>query len=512
LGQPASTVGTAPSVPLPIKVVVNGVTSNPNQATAPDPTFTVTPGNIYFVSLSGADTSTTTTGGDFLNPFRTVQKPGIGMSFSIQPASVSGAYGRVRAGDFIVMRGGTYTDVGFGGSGGTGYFLQTLNKSGCPMGTNCAQGGGSSSGPITLMGYPGETAYIDRTNTTNGANNSGGAISSADSARQSQGYGAWFTIANLKIESGYYDGPINTQEGARNPLGMYWRVVNNEMTAVSCNGSGMNCRAGGIAGSGVGNHWVGNYVHEVYDGPAPGGPLENHGIYIGDSGSYEIAYNVFANIFGGNGIQIHTANAVDGVHIHHNIIHDIGKHGINLADGSRNDIVIWNNLVYNTGYAGVRMGGTNLLQGMKLYNNTLYNTGMIGDTPSSGALTDDMAVIANQMDIRNNIFWPHPGSGYTRGSTNPDFTGGIGIFTNNLWYGAGPLSLLTVLGIDSVGIDPNFVSPGSDFHLQTGSPAIGAGSSQVSTTVIDDFDIATASLTQTLRSLFVSYDIGAYEH
>ena len=104
------------------------------------------------MATNGVDSSSTSSGGDVLNPFLSVQKPGIGLTFSIQSASTSGAYGRVRAGDFIVMRGGTYKGVGFGGSGGQGYFLQALNKSGCPVGSNCAQGGGSSSGPITLMG------------------------------------------------------------------------------------------------------------------------------------------------------------------------------------------------------------------------------------------------------------------------------------------------------------------------------------------------------------------------
>jgi hypothetical protein len=188
----------------------------------------------------------------------------------------------------------------------------------------------------------------------------------------------------------------------------------------------------------------------------------------------------------------------------------VGKHGINLADGSRANIVIWNNLVYNTAYAGVRFGGgVDLLQGMQLYNNTFYNTGMAGDTPSSGALTNDLAVEANQMDIRNNIFWPQTGSGYNRGAGNADFTGGVGIFTNNLFYNAGPVPAFSTA---SVGANPAFVNVGTDFHLQSGSPAIGAGTSAPSGVVVDDFDVATSTRAQTLRSLYSAYDIGAYEH
>jgi hypothetical protein len=197
LGNPAQ------FTPLPIKVVVNGVASNTDQ------TFAVVPGTIYFVARNGVDTSNTTSGGTFEQPFLSLQKPGIGTTFSIQPASVSGAYGRVRAGDFIVMRGGTYTELGFGG-----YVMQALNKSGCPIGTNCAQGGGSS-GPISIMGYPGETVLIDRTYTA--GDSSGGVFSSADSTRQLASYGARWSISNIVIESGFNDGPIETQKGDTNP-------------------------------------------------------------------------------------------------------------------------------------------------------------------------------------------------------------------------------------------------------------------------------------------------------
>ena len=213
-----------PETALPIQLSVNDRRSNA------DLTFTVSPGNIYFVSPDGSDEAT----GTFEKPFKTVQKPaGVHLRFTIQPASEAGVYGVVRAGDFIMLRGGRYAEVGFGGTGGEGYLLQTLNKSGCPLPTRCPQGGGKSTGPITLMGYPGETAFIDRTNRL-GDNKFGGGVSSADSQRQAEGYGAWWNVVDLKIESGFYDGPINTQRGDLNPLGGHWRVVNNDLSAESC--------------------------------------------------------------------------------------------------------------------------------------------------------------------------------------------------------------------------------------------------------------------------------------
>jgi hypothetical protein len=503
LGLPAATAGSAPSAPMAVKVMVNGRLSNPDQASAPDPQFQVNPGNIYFVSPTGTDTTSTTSGGEFQSPFRSVQKPGIGLTFSIQPASTSGAYGRVRAGDFIVMRGGTYTGVGFGGSGTQGYFMQALNKSGCPVGTKCAQGGGSSSGPITLMGYPGETAFIDRTNST-GDDQFGGGISSADSARAALGMGAWWNVVNLKIESGYNDGAINTQMSSTNPLGSHWRVVNNELTGNSCQIS-TKCRAGGISGSGEGSFWVGNHIHDVYDKPDSSTSLENHGIYINSGGSFEIAYNWIENIPGGNGIQIHAADYVDNLSVHHNIIQQVGKHGINLAEGSRNNILVWNNLVFQTQSAGLRMGGTSYIQGLKVFNNVFYKTGMVGNTPSSGALTNEMNVKANQMEIRNNIVWPKSGSAYSSGS----FSASNGIYSNNLWYGASgaPSFSSASLSVDPQLVDPDF----GDFHLKATSPAIDAGSSAVATLVKDDFDAATSTRSQTLRPQGSAIDIGAFE-
>lgn len=494
LGNPAA--GTA----LPIQIFVNAVGSNA------DLTFTVNPGNIYFVAPNGSDDNP----GTFEKPFKTVQKPaGVHLTFVIQPARIAGAYGLVRAGDFIVLRGGAYTEVGFGGTGGEGYLLQTLNKSGCPLPTHCPQGGGASSGPITLMGYPGETAFIDRTNRL-GDNKFGGGISSADSQRQTLGYGAWWNVVDLRVESGFYDGPVNTQRGDLNPLGSHWRVVNNDLSADSCRIM-TKCRAGAIAGSGIGQFWVGNYAHDIYDGPEGTTILENHGVYIGGPGSYEIAYNVFARIMGGNGIQIQSGAPVDDVSIHHNVIHDVGKHAFNLVAGSHNNIVIWSNLVYNTAGAGVRLG-SDVLHDLKLYNNTFFNTGMAGDRPSSGALTNDTDAQAEQLDIRNNIFWPHAGSGYNRGMGNAGFTGAIGTIAHNVWFGGSGSDPVASFSTESIEADPRFVSVtpgGEDFHLQPGSPALRAGTDSVGALVKSDLELQQPEATPG-REAAGSFYAGAY--
>ena len=506
LGNPA------PGTALPIKLVVNGITSNS------DLTFTVNPGKIYFVSngsgpagtgadMAGVDTNTITTGGGFSNPFRSVQKGKGSLSFSIQPASLAGAWGRVQAGDFIVMRGGTWTDKGYT-AGGKGYFLYVLDKSGSSPGVVPACAGcraATGTGPITLMGYPGEDVFV---NQAFGAcpTTANGVISSADSARIAAGNGSWISIVNLRIEGGNFDGVINTQAG-----GSHWRIVNNELTASSArnntctNGSTIGPTAGGIAGNGTGQSFLGNHIHDIYDGPEGTGPLQNHGIYIDGDGSYEIGYNLIGRIPGGNGIQTYAtgrngSNVANNVNIHHNEIRDAGKHGINVADGTQSGIRIYNNVVLNSRLAGLRFN-TTLLHGAKIYNNTFYkNTIGAAGKPGYGSVMNDARLRGDALDMRNNIFVAHTDTNYAGGSVG--FAGQIGAIQRNLWHaGRGAIDFDS----NPVRSDPRFVAAGVDFHLGADSPAIDAGAASVAELVKDDFGLTTT------RPQGKGYDIGAYE-
>lgn len=343
--------------------------------------------------------------------------------------------------------------------------MQALNKSGCPIGNNCAQGGGSSSGPITVMGYPGETAYINRPYD----GTYGGVFSSSDSARQANGYGAYWTFTNLKIESGFADGPFNTQRGDLNPLGSHWRIVNNEMTAVTCQQQSL-CRAGGVAGDGDGNYWVGNYVHDVYDMLDGSTDFENHGFYIGNAGSYEIAYNRLYNIAGGNGVQTNNngASVITNVNIHHNIIDRTGKHGININDAITG-IVIYNNLVMNVAASGLRFNSDNL-SGAQVYNNTFYGTDLANVFSSvRSALQNDGILSAGSVTIRNNIFVPGNSSRVYEGG-NFGFSAVAATMSHNLWYNGSDV----VSGTNNQTGNPLFISTASgseDLHLQSSSPA-----------------------------------------
>ncbi len=494
LGNPA------PGTPLPIRVSVNGTNSNTDQ------TFIVNPGTIYFVSLDGNDA--TGAPGAIASPYRTVQKAGINnngvagcpVASGNQTVATAGVWGLVQPGDFIVMRGGTWNDVAK-----DGYFVRVQNKSGK------APTGAAGTGPITFMGYPGETVFINRANTI-GDDQSGGGIGSADSVRQALGCGASITLANLKIEAGFNDGPISISSGHANPAGSNWRVINNEMTGFTCNVN-TKCRAGGVAGSGQGHAWLGNYVHDMYDMPDESTSFENHGFYVEQTGSYEIAYNRIERIVGGNGIQTNAgcggACQIDNVSIHHNLINGVGKHGLNIADAAAN-LRIFDNVIVNTGVSGIRLL-SDRLTGAKVFNNTFFNTDLLNQfSASRSSLMNDGALAAASLEIRNNIIVAGNGNRHLEGGTM-GFDNVAGSMSHNLWFnGTGSFS-----GSSNQNGNPLFISTtffAENLRLQsTSSPAFCNGTNAVASVVNNDFDIADAILSPIPRPNGNCFSIGAFE-
>ncbi|MFN8494296.1 MAG: choice-of-anchor Q domain-containing protein [Caldilineaceae bacterium] len=461
-----------PGVALPVKVVVNGVASNT------DKTFMVNPGRILFVNPTTGNDATAVIG-DITKPFKTVQTPDL----------QGGAWGVAKPGDFIVLRGAAYTSVG-----GEQYFMRFWKadrSSGTPP------TGQANTGPYTLMGYPLEDAFINAKSTTHPA----GAISGLNGISFPNA-GKWAVVADLRIEGGGYDGPISQEIYGDN-----WRIVNNELTAYTGVTSGPTpSRMAGITGNGANAVWLGNHIHDIQ-----GSPQEAHGIYIDGDGSYEIAYNLIHDIKSGNGFLtyangVNGSEAINNVNFHHNVLHDVTKHLINLADGTTNNIRIWDNLGYNAQYAALRFNTLDLV-GARIWNNTFYNSNLatVG-FDLYGALTNDWSLPVNALDMKNNIFVPAAGSYYASGSVGFDvnMTG----ITNNLWFGGVENSPYYGYPFDKHPItgDPKFKTPGSDFHLQVGSAAIDAGSNLVTSLVTNDLDTIVA------RPQGAQYDIGAYEY
>jgi len=453
--------GVTPGTAQPVRVTVNGVASNT------DVTFTVNPGHILFVdNVSGS--APTGTVDDITKPFRHVQTSDTSKA----------AFGAMQSGDIIVLRG---TGTSWTDSGNDTYFVKFINKDGT------APTGATGTGPLTLMGYPGEDVFID----FEGKAVHKGAISGIDTTGGFTG-GHFVTIADLRIESGGDAGPIAVQIA-----GDHWRIVNNELSAASATNT---AKAAAINGNATNSFWYGNHIHDIAGGSAQ----ENHGIYIDGDGSYDIGYNTIEHVTGGNGFQIFV-NGGNGsdfgnhIHFHHNLVHDVSKHGLNVADGSQNDIALWDNVVYNTAYSGLRFN-TNTLHGARIDNNTIYNADTAGTFGGYAAISNDWNFPSDALDLRNNIVVPAPGKPYTGGSVGID--SGIGTISNNLWSG----------GTGSVSFDthPVLAAPGfvnaaqADFHLLANSAAINAGSAGVAAWVVDDFD-------NDPRLIGSAYDIGAYE-
>jgi hypothetical protein len=465
LGSPSA--GT----PLPIKVAVNGVASNTDQ------TFTVNPGRMLFVSRSGNDS--TAVPGDISHPYRHVQN------------GSSGAFDVARPGDTIVMRGtrlasgaALTSDPTAAGSAWTdaynGYFVRFINRNGT------AATGASGTGPISLIAYPDEDVYIYESY----ASGATGGISGVDTHQYTGG--RYVTVADLRVEAGGEGGPIDEQTAGQN-----WRVVNNEVTAATGSSDTHNLEAG-IVGSGTNSFWVGNHVHDIHSAS----PMEMHGIYIDGDGSYEVAYNWIQNVTDGTGFQVYTddgyASTTHNVSFHHNMIGNVAKYGINIADGSASGFKYYDNVVYGAGWGCLRFNTVNL-SGAKIYNNTFFNC---VSRAGYGVVNNDWNLPSGAVDFENNILYASTGGSYSGGSVG--MTSGIGTVSHNLFAngsGGDGWDSHPVLG------NPLFTSlslTAPNLHLQAGSMAIGAGSTTVGSLVTTDYDLKPRSTT--------SIDIGAYTH
>lgn len=458
-----------PGTPLPIQVTVGGVASNTDQ------TFTVNPGRMLFVSQSGNDS--TALPGDITHPFQHVQN------------GSNGAFDVIQPGDTIVMRGTPLagapitSDPTSASSAWTdaynGYFVRFISHNGT------APTGASGSGPLALIAYPNEDVYIYESY----ASGAKGAISGVDTTAYTGG--RYVTVADLRIEAGGSSGVVNQQIA-----GQYWRVVNNELTAVT-GSTDANNLAGGITGNGTGSFWFGNHIHNINSAS----PQEMHGIYIDGDGSYQIAYNLIEQVTDGSAFQVFVnggngSTQANNVVFHHNMIHDSAKYGINIADNSHNGFVYYDNVVYNSARGCLRFNSS-ILAGAKIYNNTFYNCASIA---GYGVVNNDATLPSNALDMENNIFYATNGGTYSGGSNG--MSSGIGTVTNNLFYGGSDGDLWDSHPISG---DPLFVNAALDaFHLSVGSPAIGAGDTAATSIVTTDYDLnprATSVI-----------DIGAYTH
>ena len=430
-----------------IRVMAGGVTSSSTQ------TFTVVPGDIYFVALNG--NNSTGVIGDINHPFRTIQ--------TVLDRSDFGP------GDHLVVRGGNWSDV----YDMYGSFFSIHHKE------------GTAAAPLVVMGYPAETVNLIQTT-------------------QTKGIHSWATlghyvIANFHMDCNQHGLGIGITPGTTDV-----RIVNNEVKDFFEDSGG----AATIDGSGKQYRIFGNLLHDN------GGSKLYHAIYMDARDTtgvndIEIAYNHVYNQTGGRGIQIYgdTGTLINNVRIHHNLIHNIHLDGILLGDYTGTGIQVYNNVVYHTadplmqgptsdhGGSGscLRLNSDSVVA--SVYNNTFSDCAVDGSVDSTGVEFQRAVGVT----FVNNIVDTSGGSGYVHLSIPSSRISA----SNNAWFGAGAAPTWGTSG--AVTSDPLFAGASTgNFSLLSNSPVIDRGSSSVNALVITDFNGG-------VRPQGNGYDIGAYE-
>lgn len=231
---------------------------------------------------------------------------------------------------------------------------------------------------------------------------------------------------------------------------------------------------------------IGGEGIDAKDGSSNGRIYKNHVHHLNDrAGIYVDAWDK------------HTYN----IEVYRNTVHDIANND-GFATGSEEgglleDIRFYNNIAYNNGLSGIVISEagdapTHPVRNVTIINNTFYNNGSSGW--GGGISVEDPDV--SDLVIRNNIC-----------SQNQWFQIQTEVSVQNLTIDHnlvdGTRGDDENDGSDVVEGDPRFANPsGADFHLQSGSPAIDAGSS--ADAPYDDFDGSP-------RPQGGGYDIGAFE-
>ena len=348
---------------------------------------------------------------------------------------------------------------------------------------------GAAGNPIALVAYPGAASTIGNTS-------AGYAIRNPQVGSDTD----YWIIAGFKI--------VGSGAGMDLWHTTGWRVIGNEMTCPG--GAGQSACFHTDTLNNV--YFYGNYVHNVGD---TAGSIDKyyHAVYFTTNTNHvwvgwnEVAPNPnkVTSSGGCRAIQFYStggSNQYD-LHVHDNRIHDAICDGINFStvDPSKGTVEAYNNVIYHVGtgpdpyngssnYSCVTVGGGGS-GNVQVYNNTLYDCGS-RKTSDAGALDPTGPYIA----ARNNIIYQLSGESYINANTNAS---GISGGSNNIWYGAGNGPSQTTGNLNS---DPKLVNPsGYDFHLQSSSPAVNAGTS---------ISGLTYDLDGTVRGS--TFDIGAYEY
>jgi len=404
-----------------IRAVVGGVSSN----VIP---FARHSGTTYWVTSSGSNSNSC-------------------LTQAAACATPEGAEGKsgFGPGDVILVRSGTYSGAGTQFS---------------------ASHTGTSSSPITLRGYPGDLPRIHR---TDNQGTSGQIVVDLNS---------FWQVAGLEIRA--------TGSSSSSHEGVTLFQSAPDIRIANCYWS--DSSESGIIG-GADRHRISLFGNEINDmGELAGdGNWHGHGIYHGGGDDWVIAFNrihgsaaygiqmyrgqstpsfsggrVYSNEIYGNSLNdsrgggMVIASNVAGVAVYNNLIHSNGNQGLKIANDAAN-VDIFNNTFYNNHNTELKV--MNVSNSVVVKNNIFVHT-----SGGSGDKFIEEDTSGTNLDFDNNLYWDN---GLM---TNPWSCNGSSKSSLSAWRGCA----FSPGSNDRVG-DPDFASPGTDFRLTSGSPAIDAG-------------------------------------
>lgn len=459
----------------PIRVVVNGVSSNT------DHNFTVRPGNFYFISPTGNDTTGAVN--DINHPYKSANTV-VNLS-SFQP------------GDFIIALPGTYVLAQTDASQNANSWLR-IDQSGTP------------SAPMAFLGYPGHQAKVQHSNAIFIVSNYVSIanwvvgdfdVTLTDCASDGEILDLGMTTTTAVCSDTNFTG---TQNGFVQNIKVVNIQADGHDTAGFCSGSdglmtiaySKNVKILGVS------------LHNT--SPVQGDNESAHAIYLSATQQgTEVGWNAIYNIPATRAlIQAHQdsfggacwgTKQLTNISIHDNLLHDLAGQQI-LLDGGTGDVAVYNNLIYNNldhrYYEIISLRGNGGQLNAGIYNNTIY-----ADTNASGqgyllAFGGDAGYLPQHVTLYNNIFYltdPQDlwyGSGWSSASELQTWIqGGNVTSNNNLWYGSAS-GKPPFAGTSELSVDPMFVDTTvGNFHLVSpSSPAIDKGTSLTNPIVTTDFD------------------------
>ncbi len=414
-------------------------------------------GKRYYVAKNGNDANP----GTETQPWLTIQK----------------AANTLVAGDTVYIRGGTYYER-----------VSAVNS-------------GNANAYITYSSYPGELAIIDGQNQV---------ISANPFNIVSKSY---IIVQNIKVQNNIQAASINLAWGVG--VGIY--VSSSHHIKI------LNCITQSTGGAGIfaiGYAANQQYIEGNEDLVADGNRIIDPSLWIASDGNaYQEGFDmigvtnfVLRNnvITGGYKEKIDAKNGAKYGRIYNNTIignfnipySGISPNGAGIYLDTGTDIDVYNNHVETT-TIGIGIGTES---GTTTNNVKVYNNIVKGATIGIRVLSFGSTGNKNNVGVFNNILYGNPQYGILWDSSSPCPNANCWV-RNNIATSNGNNLVVSGSGVtydhNIVSGDPKYVNPPNDFHYQSTSPAIDAGSSVNAPSL--DFD-------GNSRPRGAGYDIGAFEY